>query len=77
MDKLNPLLAAIFKVNEDELINELTMDDVALWDSLKHMELITTIEDKMGIELSADDIMSMTSIKTIRDIVSQKSIAHV
>lgn len=77
MDKLNPLLATTFKISENQLTDELTMDDVTLWDSLKHMELITTIENIMQIELTADDIVAMTSVKVIREIVDKKNVTHV
>jgi len=72
MDKLFPLLASLFKMNESELTDELSMDHVALWDSLKHMELITSIEEELLIELTADDIMDMISIKAIKKIVAEK-----
>lgn len=72
MNTLNNILVAIFKIEASQLSNELTMEDIVLWDSLKHMELITTIENELNIELSVDDIMAMISIKAIRDIVTQK-----
>lgn len=73
MNKLNEIMVAIFKVDENKLTNELSMQDLALWDSLKHMELISVIEEELNIELTADDIIQMVNIKSIRDIVAGKT----
>ncbi|MFT6689664.1 MAG: acyl carrier protein [Colwellia sp.] len=62
------------KINEDKLTDELSMADVVLWDSLKHMELIAVIEDELNIELTAEDIMKMVDVKSIRDIATLKGL---
>ena len=71
MKKLNSILVRILKIKEHELVDQLTMNDVVLWDSLKHMELIVTIENELEIELSAEDIMEMTDVKTIRMVTAR------
>lgn len=62
------------KINEDKLTDELSMADVVLWDSLKHMGLIAVIEDELNIELTAEDIMKMVDVKSIRDIATLKGL---
>ena len=47
------------------------MDDVTIWDSLTHMNLIVAIEGELGIELSGDDIAEMTSFNAIRTAVAK------
>jgi acyl carrier protein len=70
MDKLNKILSEVFRLKEDELNDELTMDDIDNWDSLTHMDLITSIESGFEIQLTMDDIMNCKDIKTIRTIVA-------
>ena len=48
------------------------MKDIKIWDSLTHMDLITSIEAGLNIQLTMDDIMSMKDIKTIKNIVQEK-----
>ena len=43
--------------------------DVDEWDSLTHMDLITTLENELNIEFSMDEIMIMRDIKSVKDIV--------
>jgi acyl carrier protein len=69
MKKLNKILCEVFRLKEDELNDELTMEDIESWDSLTHMDLITSIEEGLDIQLTMDDIMNMKDIKAIRTIV--------
>lgn len=72
MEELNKILGEVFRLKEEEIKDELTMDDVQVWDSLTHMDLVTSIEEGLNIQLTMDDIMDMRDIKTIRKIVSEK-----
>jgi len=45
------------------------------WDSLKHMELIVTIENEFGIpKLEMDEIVEMTSIAKIKEVLQGKGV---
>ena len=45
-----------------------TVDDIALWDSMTHLELITEVEQKFGIKFSFQETMDFQSV---RDIINQ------
>ena len=72
MKKLDQILCNVLRIKEEELNDNITMKDVEKWDSLKHMDLITSIEDELEIQFSMDDIISMKDIKTIKNIVKKK-----
>jgi|688.fasta_scaffold589425_2 acyl carrier protein len=76
MNKLNQIMSEVFRMNEEELKDELTMKNVENWDSLKHMDLILSIEKGLDIQFSMDDILKMKDIKTIRKIVKDKIILN-
>ena len=63
------ILVDLFKISIEEAKKDLGMNDIANWDSLTHMNLIVTVEDELGIELSGDDIAEMISFDQIRAIV--------
>ena len=48
------------------------MKDVDAWDSLKHMELIVSLEQSFGIELSFDEIVAMRSVGEIKRVLRGK-----
>ena len=72
MQELNRILNKVLKIEIRELNENLSMQDCEIWDSLKHMELIISIEENLNIELSMDDVMNMTNIGTIKKIVNEK-----
>ena len=72
MQELNRIINKVLKIDIRELNENISMQDCEIWDSLKHMELIISIEENLNIELSMDDVMNMTDIKTIKKIVNEK-----
>ena len=71
MDKINEILAEVFKISSEEVSQNLEMKEVENWDSLTHMNLIVAIEDKFQIQLTGDDIAEMITFDAIRSIVSK------
>jgi acyl carrier protein len=71
-EQLNTILYRILKLGPKDLHDDLTMDDVELWDSLRHMEIITAIESDFDLEFSYEEITSMRSIGAIRTALAQK-----
>ena len=72
MKKLDQIMSEVFRMSVEELKDEYTMKNIENWDSLKHMDLILSIEKGLDVQLSMDDILKMKDIKTIRKIVKEK-----
>ncbi len=75
-DKLNTLMADLLRMDSSQVNDELTMAESDVWDSLKHMELIVTLEDEFDLELSPEDIINMMSVKAIREVLERKGIKN-
>ena len=74
MGKLTELMADVLRMREDEITDDLSIDDTENWDSLRHMELIVTIEETFGIKLTADEIVAMVNIEAIQRILNGKGV---
>ena len=55
----------------ENIDNNPTMDNTVQWDSLKHVQLIAELEDEFNINFNYKDIMNMTSVKKILDMLSK------
>ena len=55
--KLSDVFKETLDVNEFEL--NITMDEVPEWDSLKHIQLLTSIEAAFKIEIQFEDAIEM------------------
>ena len=69
------LLADLLQVPVTKITADLAMRDLDVWDSLKHMELIATLEQQFDLQLSFDEIVAMRSVGDIKRVLSSKGVA--
>jgi len=67
------LVAEVLQLAAGTITDDLAMNEVDAWDSLKHMELIVSLEQSFGIELSFDEIVVMRSVGEIKRVLRQRS----
>lgn len=72
--KIETLMADLFNLKNENITDSLTMANTDGWDSLKHMELIVSIEQTFGIELTFEEIVAMQTLKDIKKILKEKGI---
>lgn len=73
-EALVSVLAEVFGLREDQIVPELTKDEVSTWDSLNQMDLVVSIEQKFGISLEITDIVKMVSIANIFEVLKEKGV---
>jgi len=74
-EKLKSVFSNLFTIKDADFNDGLSMSMVDGWDSLKHMELIVTIENEFGIpKLEMDEIVEMTSIAKIKEVLQGKGV---
>ena len=74
-EKVEGLLAEVLQIPAATITDELAMKDMDVWDSLKHMELIVSLEQSFGIQFSFDDIVAMQSVREIKRVLSERGAA--
>jgi len=72
---LEELLAELLQIPVTKVTADLTMKDLDVWDSLKHMEVIATLEQQFELQFSFDEIVSMRSVGDIKRVLSNKGVA--
>lgn len=61
------LLADLFEVEPDEIVESLELDSFEPWDSMSKLSLIVLMDDECGKKLTGEQIRSF---KTIGDIIA-------
>jgi acyl carrier protein len=75
MDKrLASILAEVFGLKASEVHSSLTKNDVGSWDSLRQMDLVLSLEREYGIALEMADIVRMSSVVSIEDVLRAKGV---
>jgi acyl carrier protein len=65
-------LANVLAIQGRELRPDDTRATVAEWDSLGDLLLLSTLEEDLGIVISADDIAAIDSIRQILDLMDAR-----
>lgn len=70
-DRLTRVVADVLGAEPADL-TDATAATEARWTSLKHIELVTTLEDVFGVSFSHAEIRAMTSLAVIRKTLRDK-----
>jgi acyl carrier protein len=69
--RLRAVMAAVLKVPAGEIGEASSMDTIASWDSLQHMNLVLALEEEFGITVPDEDAANITSFRLIRAVVQE------
>lgn len=70
--QVKEVFADLFEMDEEEVHNTDTMEDIDDWDSLMHIQLMLALEKEFSIKFSTQQIMEMKSVANIIQIISSK-----
>jgi acyl carrier protein len=71
-EKVEGLLAEVLQMSATEITDDLAMKDVDAWDSLKHMELVVSLEQAFDTQLTFDEIVAMQSVGEIKRVMRER-----
>ncbi|MBV1689580.1 acyl carrier protein [Novosphingobium sp. G106] len=75
MSKLTGLIAKALMIPEDRVVEDLQYNSIPEWDSVAHMALVAELEDSFEIMLDTDDIIAMSSVGKIGEILAKYDVA--
>jgi acyl carrier protein len=71
-EKIQKIMSSVFEI-EAKMINEnSSADTIAVWDSLKHINLIMALEQEFNVEFDEVEISEMISYKEIEKALKSK-----
>jgi acyl carrier protein len=71
---LHQVISEVLRVPSEKITPETSIHKVDTWNSLTHIELVVTIEERFHIQLTEDEIASMTSIGEIQRVLNSRGI---
>ena len=73
-EQIKAILSELFNVPAANISDTFAMADTESWDSLRHMELIVSLENEFNIQLTADEITEMLTFEKIAAILNSKGV---
>ncbi|MGI5936174.1 MAG: acyl carrier protein [Oscillospiraceae bacterium] len=68
-ERLNGIFRELFDDETIVLDDKTTAGDIEGWDSLRHITLISVIEDEFGIEFEMKDIVGLKNVGELVDVI--------
>lgn len=68
-EKIKKIFADAFEISEEDVNDDIAYNSYKPWDSLKHLQLVSMLEEELDIELEMDDIIDMSTYQKVREIV--------
>lgn len=71
-EKLNEIFIDVLDLDECELTDETSANDIEEWDSLSHIQLIVSIEKALKIKFTSLEIMKWKNVGEMVDSIMEK-----
>jgi len=70
------LLMNVFDLSAAEVEKNLMRDQSGKWDSLAHMDLITSLEKEYHLSLTIDEMIGLDSFDSVRTLLREKGVSN-
>ena len=72
-EKIKELFAAILQITTEKISNATSPKEVAEWDSLKHIIMVSGFEEEFGIDVDPEEAVDMyKDFQTFKEIIMRK-----
>ena len=70
--ELQKIFRVLFARDSIELRDEMTAKDVPGWDSISHISLVVSVEQRFGIMLTIKDVSGLGNVGQLVDLIASK-----
>jgi acyl carrier protein len=71
---LNTLLSEILEIEVAEITDQLSRSTHQEWTSLRHVQLITTLEEFTNVSFTSREMAAIDSVRQLRDMLMAKGV---
>lgn len=72
LDQVKEIASDLFNVPAQQLGPDSSPDTVPDWDSVQHLNLVLTLEQKFNVQFAPEDIEQMRTLSAIADLVGKR-----
>jgi acyl carrier protein len=66
VNSLQQVISDVLRIPQDKITPAIRIHELDTWNSLTHIELVVTLEERFQIQFTEDEIVAMTSIGDIQ-----------
>ena len=68
-DRIKNIMSVVFEISIQEINDKSSKDTITSWDSLKHMNLVISLEEEFEMEFSESEIPEITNYRAIKEVI--------
>lgn len=72
LEQARQAVAYALQIAPEDVVDDLTFGDLPQWDSMGHMEIMLTLEERFGIEITPESINALTSLAAIAAAIAAR-----
>ena len=69
---IQEIMAVVFEMSKESITSESSQDSIRNWDSVKHLDLIISLEEEFEITFPVEEIGHLVSFKIIKIIIEEQ-----
>ena len=73
--QLDALIATVLEIPPAAITAETKQGETPSWTSMRHLELVVSLEEAYGVSFSTEEIVAMSTVERIRSTLAAKGIA--
>jgi acyl carrier protein len=71
---LYQIISEVFHVPIEKITPEMAIHKVSAWNSLTHIEFVLSVEERFHIQLTQDEIVTMTSVGEAHRVLTARGV---
>lgn len=71
-EEIKFIIAQVMSIDINDVLDEASPENTSNWDSIRHMELLTKLEQAYSIKFDVDEMIEMMSLPAIIEILKGK-----
>lgn len=70
-EKIKEIISQLFGIEKSRILDNSSQETIEQWDSLGHLNLITSLEEEFQVQFNEEEISQMLNLKLIVEIISE------
>ncbi|GAA3652854.1 acyl carrier protein [Flavivirga jejuensis] len=73
-EQLYKVIAKALDISTEIITDQLEYQSIVEWDSMSHLILVEALETTYNIEIETEDILEMSTVAKLKDVLKKKNI---
>lgn len=74
MKTVKQILSKVLEINENEITDDTSPDNVETWDSFNGLMLVSELENEFKVKFTMNEVVSVRRVKDIKEVLKKHGV---